>query len=54
MKIFAILSAFAAVSFAAEGDDCTGSDGASNSTACATDFTEFCQNDNGSITCKSK
>ena len=54
MKIFAFLSAFAAVTFAAEGDDCTGSDGASNSTACASGFTEFCQNDNGSMTCKSK
>ena len=52
MKVFAFLSAFAAVTFAAWMDDCTGSDGASNSTACAS--TEFCQNDNGSMTCRSK
>jgi len=51
MKVFAFLSAFAAVTFAAVGDDCTGSDGAINNTACATDFTEFCQNKNGSMTC---
>ena len=52
MKIFAFLSAFAAIALAAVGDDCTGSDGGSNSTACASGFTEFCQNDNGVMTCK--